>query len=95
MSNVYLSAYRVCDRSIDGSSLTVYKADGWLSPDRYDQDDIISDLKDRGVSNYDLQVISNHEMIINDGVVIISSRQTECGDRQKVNCLKRLVDVLS
>ena len=94
----YLSNYRTCEFGFSRDYLWVYtngEATGWLEPDSYTYRDIVADLRERGVSNYDLSIISNHCMVINDGAVMLSARNTDCGYRQKRNCLARIAAALS
>ena len=94
-TTTYLAQHRVCRPSIDNSALTVYTAEGWLNMERYNTEDIINDLEERGVTQEDLEIIDNHYMIMNDGVVVLSTRNTVVGAEEKAECLARVRAAIS
>jgi hypothetical protein len=97
-TQTYLADYRVCRPGISAKYLTIYantSGTGWLDMEQYTASDIYADLRERGVSNYDISIIDNHYMVMNDGVVVLSANNTDIGSRQKLNCLRRVAEVLS
>ncbi len=86
-----LQSLRTADLSVNGKYLYVYGN----TDNKFSKKEIFADLKQRGLSKYDLSVIDEHYMLLCDGPVAITSSMLDSGKRAQSNCIKRIFDILT